>query len=79
MVDKESQKEHNRREFFTRILRYTTLGILTVISGSILAKRQRLLRDGECVNRYYCADCEFFIDCELPEAASAKQDLSDKR
>ncbi len=71
-MEKDSQNKHNRREFCTRALRYSVLGLMTALGGYILAKRHRLISEGKCINNYYCADCEFLRDCELPEAASAK-------
>lgn len=77
-MEEESQNRYNRREFYTRILRYSALGLLTVMGGSILAKRRKFIREGKCVNFYYCANCDFLSECELPEATAARQNLSDK-
>jgi hypothetical protein len=66
------QQNQNRRELIVRALRYASIGLLAALGGSVFAKRYRLMKRGECVNRDLCADCEFLQDCELPQALSAK-------
>ena len=62
----------SRRELLAGTLRHTTLGLLVGLSGSIFAKRQRLVRQGKCANRGVCANCDSFETCVLPQALSAK-------
>jgi len=65
----------NRREFLAKVLRGGALGLLAagVTAGAL--KRQRLLREGACVNRGVCRGCEVFEGCGLPAALSAKEVL----
>ncbi len=53
-------------------LRYATLGLIAVGAAALLAKRQRLVRDGKCVNEGICAGCKVLAHCSLPQAASAR-------
>ena len=66
----------NRRELFTGALRYVTLGLLTVGGAVICAKRQRLVREGQCINSGFCARCQVLKHCELPLAETARKNLA---
>jgi len=61
-----------RRELFTAVLRYATLGALGAIGGSVFAKRRRLVQEGICINSGVCEGCGIFEQCGLPRALSAK-------
>jgi len=71
-VKNNSQQNESRRDVLIRVLRYTALGLLAALGGTVVAKRHKLLRQGKCANRGPCADCEILQDCELPQALSAK-------
>ena len=66
----------NRREFFAGALRYVTLGLLTVGGAFVFAKRQRLVRNGQCINNGFCDSCKVLQRCELSAAESAKKALA---
>jgi hypothetical protein len=63
----------SRRELCTGALRYAALGVLTAGGAALYAKRQRLLRQGICINDGICAGCTIFNKCELPPALSARK------
>ena len=65
----------NRRSLLLGSLRYATLGLVGAASGSVIAKRRRLVREGKCVGRGICSACGVFEGCGLPQALSAKQVL----
>ena len=67
-----TQQNQNRRELLVRALRYASIGLLAALGGSVIAKRQKLLLEGKCINNNLCADCELLADCELPQALSSK-------
>jgi hypothetical protein len=66
----------NRRELFAGALRYATLGLMAVASAALFAKRQRLIRNGRCINSGICAGCKVLQDCSLPHAVSARDTLA---
>jgi len=80
-MSKHCEKVHNRRELFTTVLRYATLGTLGAIGGAVFAKRRRLaqgsrfagIKDGICINSGICRGCGIFEQCGLPRALSEKQ------
>ena len=61
---------------FAGALRYATLGLMTTGGIALFAKRQRLVREGKCVNEGICAGCKVLKKCSLPQAASARQTLA---
>lgn len=63
----------NRRQLFTGVLRYATLGLITVSSAVLIAKRRRLTINHKCVNKGICSGCGQFDQCGLPQALSAKR------
>ena len=65
----------NRRQLFTSVLRYVTLGVIGASSGAIVSKRRRLVKENKCVNKGICSGCGEFDGCWLPQALSAKQVL----
>jgi hypothetical protein len=65
-----------RRYFFRRMLRRASLVLLGGASGAVIVKRQRLLREGKCLNQGICRACEVFDDCGLPRALSTKEVLA---
>jgi hypothetical protein len=75
-VTKHSEESHSRREMFAGALRYTALGLMASASAMLFAKRQRLIRQGLCINSGICAGCEVLENCGLPLAVSARQDLA---
>jgi len=74
-VRKQSGELRSRRELFAGALRYAALGLMTAASAALFVKRQRLVRDGKCVNEGICAGCKVFQKCSLPRAASVRQTL----
>lgn len=65
----------NRRQLFTGVLRYATLGLVGISGTSLVAKRRRLVKENKCVNRGICSGCGEFDLCGLPQALSAKRVL----
>ena len=76
---KQCEKVQNRRQLFTSVLRYTTLGVLGVIGGSVFAKKRRLAQRGICINREICRSCGIFEECGLPPALSEKTNVEENR
>jgi hypothetical protein len=72
-VRKHSGEVRSRREFVAGVLRYTALGLMGVASAALFAKRQRLVRNGQCTNSGICAGCKVLEECSLPQAVSAKK------
>jgi hypothetical protein len=60
----------SRREFFRATARYTLFGVTT--TAAWLMARRAQLPGQKCINRGICAGCGQFIQCELPQALSAK-------
>jgi hypothetical protein len=75
-VKKHTKEFHSRRELFAGALRYAALGLMAAVSTALIAKRQRLVRNGQCVNSGICAGCKILKNCSLPQAASARETLS---
>lgn len=73
MVDNTKKNLKNRRQLLRSVLRYTTLGLLGVSGGTSFIKRQRLRREGKCVNGGICRTCGVFDSCGRPAALSAKK------
>ena len=69
----------NRREMMTGTLRYAVLGVVGFFSGSSIAKRRRLVREGKCTDRGICGGCELYEGCRLPAALSKKQFFIEKK
>ncbi len=65
----------NRRQLFTSVLRYATLGLVGISGISLVAKRRRLVKENKCVNSGICSGCGQFDLCGLPQALSAKRFL----
>jgi hypothetical protein len=61
-----------RRQFFSGVLRNTSLMFLGAGSGAAAVKRRRLLREGKCLNQGICSNCQVFKACGLPRALSVK-------
>ncbi|MEJ2701720.1 MAG: hypothetical protein P8Z79_04695 [Sedimentisphaerales bacterium] len=66
-------KNRSRRELCAGALRYTTLGLLGAGGAALFAKRQRLVREGVCINEGICDGCTVLAQCDLPLALSAKK------
>jgi hypothetical protein len=75
-VRKYTEEFLSRRELFAGALRYAALGLMAAASAALFAKRQRLVRNGQCINSGICADCNVLQDCSLPLAVSAKDTLA---
>ncbi len=73
------EKVQSRRDLFTSALRYTALGVLAAVGGSIFAKRRRLVNSGICINREICGSCGVFEECGLPPALSTKKNVIENR
>ena len=58
-------------------LRYAALGLMATGGAALLGKRQRLVRNGRCINSGICAGCKILQDCSLPQAATARETLSE--
>jgi hypothetical protein len=82
-VRKHSGEFRNRRELFAGALRYVALGLMAAVSAALFAKRQKLVRKGECINSGICTGCKVLKKCSLPRASSARRGLvgvdNDKR
>ena len=76
MKMKDFKQVQNRRQMLIEALRYGTLGLLGIVSGSVVAKRRRLVREGKCINKGICNGCEIFNNCSLPTALSVKEVLT---
>lgn len=66
-------KVQARRELLADAARYAALGLLGGLSGSIFAKRRKVVRQSGCVNRGLCGCCDVFERCDLPQALLAKE------
>ena len=75
-MKKKPEQKRNRREIFTGIFRWATLGFIGAGAGFITVKRRRLVKEGKCINKGICRGCGVFDECGLPQALSAKQVLS---
>jgi hypothetical protein len=76
MNDKPSvilSENRDRRDFLAGAVRYGTLGLIAVVGGWLAAKRQRLVRQGVCINDGACAGCGVLAQCGLPAALSLKE------
>jgi hypothetical protein len=68
-------KTQTRRHLLVNAGRYAVLGLVAFLTGGLLIKRRRLLRESNCVNRGICGGCQLSADCKLPQALSRKQVL----
>jgi hypothetical protein len=75
-VRKHSGQVQGRRELLKEALRYATLGLLTAGGVVLFAKRQRLVRQGKCINDGVCTGCKVLEQCSLPQALSARKALA---
>jgi hypothetical protein len=57
-------------------LRYASLGLMAAGGAALFAKRQRLVRNGRCINTGICVGCKILQDCSLPRAVTARKTLS---
>ena len=71
---KNSDTRESRREFLRTWARRLAVGILAG-GGVALASRKPndAAVDHTCINQGICPGCPSFKECELPQAASAKQ------
>ena len=76
---KQFEKVQNRRQLFTSVLRYATLGVLGAVGGFTYAKRRRLVKNGICINRHICGSCGIFEECGLPPALSVKTNIKENK
>jgi hypothetical protein len=74
-MSKPEQKQ-SRRQMLTATLRYATLGLFGAGGASIISRRNRLVREGKCINDRVCRGCEVLETCGLPQALSAKEMLT---
>lgn len=75
-MEKDTERKQDRRELLTGALRHATLGLLAAVGGSVFVKRRRLVREGKCVNRGLCEDCEIFKECGLEQAISVRKAIA---
>lgn len=75
-MGKDLREVLNRRDFFAGALRYVTLGLLTAGGAVVFAKRQRLVRAGQCINNGICDRCKVLQKCELPAAVAVRKNLA---
>ncbi len=67
----------SRREMLAGALRYTVLGLMAAGVSVLFAKRRRLVRNGRCINNSeICTGCKILQDCSLPQATTARENLS---
>lgn len=69
----ETIKPKSRRQLLSDAARATAVALIGAATGTLIAKRRRLVRQGKCINRSLCCDCNVFNDCYLPAALSAKK------
>jgi hypothetical protein len=75
-VKRPSREIRSRRELFAGVLRYAALGLIAAGGTALLAKRQRLVRKGRCINNSgVCTGCKVLERCSLPQAVSARKTL----
>jgi hypothetical protein len=74
-VKKRSEKFQSRRKMLAGALRYAALGLMASVSAALFVKRQRLVKQGLCINSGICDGCEILENCGLPLAVSARQIL----
>jgi hypothetical protein len=72
-VRRYSEQARSRRELCFGALRYATLGLMTAGGAALWVKRQRLLREGVCINDGICNGCKVLAQCDLPQALSVKK------
>jgi len=63
----------NRKEFVNRMARGSILGIIALLGGVLLARRQLSLVK-ECGLDYQCRNCSKLTKCQLPEAEKERGD-----
>lgn len=68
-----SNLKSNRRSVLRGSLRMLAAGAIIAGSTGLAVKRQRLLKEGRCVNRSICKDCVQLSDCGLPRARSYRK------
>ncbi len=73
---KKSGEFLSRRELFAGALRYAALGLMAAGGAALFAKKQRLMRKGQCTNSGICAGCKALEQCNLPQALSARRTLA---
>jgi hypothetical protein len=56
----------NRRQFLRAVARCGVAVVIGVGVAAVEYKRRRLIREGKCVNRGICGNCEVFGVCDLP-------------
>jgi hypothetical protein len=66
----------SRRQLLAGALRYVTLGLLTAGGAATFAKRQRLVREGKCINSGICTGCKVLEQCSLPQSLSARKAMA---
>ncbi len=71
-------KMRNRRQMMIGVLRYAVLSLVGFFTGSAIAKRRRLIKEGKCIERGICGGCKIYEDCQLPAALSKKQFFIEK-
>jgi hypothetical protein len=66
----------NRRELIRGVLRIVSLGAVAGGTGSVLARRRKLIKEGKCINKAAgCRDCAIVSKCNLPLGMSARKVL----
>jgi hypothetical protein len=73
MEFKRVARKQSRRSVLAGALRCVALGELAAIGVGTVAKRQRLIAEGKCINDGICCDCGVLAQCGLPEAVAAKE------
>jgi len=77
MVDELFMKKQTRRHWLVSAGRYAVLGLVGLLTGGLLIKRRKLLRENHCINRGICGGCQLYANCRLPQALSRKQVLGE--
>ena len=72
MEDRDKIKFENRRQFLRGIGRCGVAIGIGIGMAMLEIKRRRLVREGKCVNRGVCGECEVFSVCKLPAAVTLK-------
>ncbi len=63
----------NRRKFIERTGRGVLLGVLVVVTG-VLVTRKQVSRDTQCSAGFQCKSCSKLSNCQLPEAETERKD-----
>jgi hypothetical protein len=68
-----------RKEFIRTSGRWVILGVLAVITGSLIIRKKISVSENVCgISKGPCRDCAFLATCTLPEAVKIKSHEKNK-